>query len=235
MKIAHWLCKCGLLLSWGLVLIAAGGETRYALADPANGKKLFEAKQCGACHATSGPVKMLPVTERSKIKGPPLWFVGSKFQPEWLISWLAAPTPIRRVKYGGLTKGGDKHPALSGADAKTVGDYLLSLTDSTMKSGAVKSKKLKRRTRIKAEKLFVKKQVCFGCHEYPSKKGNIGGFAGPSLVGAGKRLRADWVYAFMNDPSRYYPNARMPVYGDQAFNLFTEKELKLLAQYIGNL
>lgn len=234
MKVANRLGKWSPLMWWGLVLLLAFVETRHALADPAKGKKLFEASQCVSCHQTSGPVETLPVTERSKINGPPLWFVGSKFRQVWLIAWLKTPTPIRRVQYGSLTKGSNKHPALSAVDAEEVGSYLMTLTDSALKPGAVKNKKLNRRTRFRAEKLFVKKQVCFGCHQYPSKKGNIGGFAGPSLVGAGKRLRVDWIYAFMNDPSRYYPNGRMPVYGDQAFNRFTEKELKLLARYIGN-
>lgn len=235
MKFTNRLRKPGLVIWGGLVLIFACFWSPAATADPANGKKLFEAKQCASCHKTSGPVEALPVTERSKIKGPPLWFAGSKFRQEWLIAWLASPTPVRRVKYGSLTKGSDKHPALPAADAKEVGAYLMTLTDQALKPGVVKAKKLKRRTRIKAEKLFIKKQICFGCHQYPSKKGNIGGFAGPSLVGAGKRLKVDWVYTFMNNPSRYYANGRMPVYGDQAFNRFTEKELKLLAQYIGNL
>lgn len=222
-------------MCWGLVLILTCVASRPAWADAASGKKLFAAKQCASCHTTSGPVETLPVAKRSKIKGPPLWFVGSKFNDQWLLAWLAKPTPIRRVKYGSLSKGSDKHPALSAAEAKEVGAYLMILTDSALKRDAVKHKKLNRRKRINAEKLFIKKQVCFGCHEYPSKKGNIGGFAGPSLVGAGQRLRVDWIYAFMNDPSRYYPNGRMPVYADEAFNQYTEKELKLLSQYIGNL
>lgn len=233
MKSAKW--KGRPWIWWVLVVVLAFSGSRHALADPANGKNLFEAKQCAACHQTSVSVEVLPVTERSKIKGPPLWFVGSKFHQDWLVAWLANPVPIRRVKYGSLTKGSDEHPALSAADAKEVGDYLMTLKDSALKPGAIEAKKLNRRTRIKAQKLFVKKQVCFGCHQYPSAKGNIGGFAGPSLVGAGERLRVEWIYAFMNDSRRYYSNGRMPVYGDQAFNQFTDKELKLLAQYLGNL
>ncbi|MFQ5784527.1 MAG: c-type cytochrome [Alphaproteobacteria bacterium] len=221
-------------MSWGFALTLACVHTPYAWADPAAGQKIFEANECGACHQTSGPVDIVPVAERSKIKGPPLWFAGSKFQPEWLIAWLEKPVPIFRVKYGTLIEAANGHPALSAADAADVGSYLMNLTDPEVKTGAVKMKKLSRRKMFKGEKLFTKKQVCFGCHQFPSRQGKIGGFTGPSLVDAGKRLVGDWTYAFIKDPTRYYPNGRMPVYGDQAFEPFTEKELKLLVQYIGN-
>ena len=217
----------GMTLSFAFVQIS--------MASPAAGKKLFAAKNCGSCHQMKGPVDALPVSKRSTIKGPPLWFAGNKFQKEWLIAWLEKPTPIRRVKYGTLSKGSNTHPALSAADAGNVGAYLMSLTDPALKSGVVTAGKLNRRTMFKAEKLFVKKQVCFGCHQYPSKRGKIGGFTGPPLIGAGARLQVDWIYALLKDNIRYYPNGRMPVYGDQVFEPFTDEELKLLSRYIGNL
>ena len=223
------------LLLWGFVLTLIGAQSQLASAEAAEGKELFESGKCGACHQISGPVDAEPVAQRAKIKGPPLWFAGSKFQQEWLIAWLESPTPIRRVKYGSLTQGSNEHPALSASAAQEVGAYLMSLTDPESKSGTVTVKKLSRRKMFKGEKLFAKKQVCFGCHQYPSRQGEIGGFTGPSLLGAGKRLQGDWIYAFMKDPSRYYPNGRMPVYGDQAFAPYDKKELDLLIQYIGNM
>lgn len=217
-----------------LALAVLGFQVPDAFADAAAGKTIFEAQNCGSCHQMSGPTDPVPVAERSKVGGPPLWFAGSKFKGEWLVAWLAQPTPIRRVKYGILTKGANEHPSLSAADAGEVGAYLMSLTDPTLEPGAIDSGELSRRTMFEAEKLFAKKQVCFGCHEYPSQRGDIGGFSGPSLVGAGKRLQADWIYALLKDNTRYYPDGRMPRYGENAFNKYTEEELKLLAQYIGN-
>lgn len=209
-------------------------QTPNALADAAAGKKIFTAKKCEACHQMAGPTEPKPVSARPKIKGPPLWFAGSKFKKEWLTAWLAKPTPIRRVKYGTLVKGSNDHPLLPAADAADVGAYLMSLTDSAVKTGAIDSSPLSPRAVFQADQLFAKKQVCFGCHQYPSKRGNIGGFTGPSLVGAGTRLQADWIYAMLKDNIRYYPDGRMPKYGDEAFNQFSDDDLKLLAQYIGN-
>lgn len=219
---------------WCLALAMLCIQVPSAFADVAAGKKIFDAKNCGTCHQMSGPKDPVPVAERSKIKGPPLWFAGNKFKKEWLTAWLAKPTPIIRVKYGTLIKGTNEHPSLSAAEAGEVGTYLMSLIDSALKPGTIDSSELNRRVMFKAEQLFAKKQVCFGCHEYSSQRGNIGGFSGPSLVGAGKRLQADWIYALLKDNSRYYPNGRMPRYGENAFNKYTEEELKLLAQYIGN-
>lgn len=215
-----------------LMLLLTAGPS---LADPAAGKALFDSMNCSACHITRGPVEPLPIGQRSALKGPPLWFAGSKFKAGWIAGWLAAPVPIRRVKYATLDKGANDHPTVAGGGAQDMEDYLMSLTDAELATGVVTGGALKRRRAFAAEKLFAKKQVCFGCHQYPSKRGNIGGFTGPSLVDAGARLNADWIFAQIQDPQRYYPNGRMPVYGDQAFNLFTEDELKLLSRYVGGM
>lgn len=222
-------------LCCGLALVLLCLAAQRASADDAAGSRIFQAKRCGTCHEMSGPIDAVPVEQRADIQGPPLWFAGSKFQADWLSKWLQSPEPVRRVKYGTLKKATttSEHPALSAAETANVGPYLMGLKDPAMKVGAVEAKKLSRRVMFKAEKLFAKKQVCFGCHLYPSKQGEIGGFSGPSLVGAGQRLQLDWIYAFLTDPTRYYPSGRMPVYGDQAFNEFADDELKRLAQFVG--
>ncbi|MFQ5563943.1 MAG: c-type cytochrome [Parvularculaceae bacterium] len=218
------------------VLVAAGGALApAAFAGATEGKQIFDAKGCANCHQMTGPSDPLPVSQRASIKGPPLWFAGSKFKEEWLTSWLENPTPIRRVKYGALEKGANDHAALSAAEAADVGAYLMSLVDSEMSTGEIEEGALSRRVAFKAEKLFTKKQVCFGCHEYPSRRGDIGGFSGPSLVKAGERLNGDWVYFLLQDNVRFYPNGRMPTYGDEAFDAYTDDELRLLAQYIAGL
>ena len=220
---------------WGAVLVLASMHSEIALGGPDEGQGVFEANDCGSCHLMAGPVDPVPPASRGAIKGPPLWFAGNKFKVEWLSSWLETPSRVRRVNYGSMEKITSDHPALSNPDAHEVSEYLMSLTDPALQAGKVAYAKLNRRKMFQGEKLFNKKQVCFGCHEYPSRQGDIGGFTGPSLVGAGQRLQLDWVYAFFKDPTRYYPNGRMPVYGDQAFEPYTEQELELLIQYIGNL
>lgn len=225
----HLCCRAG------IVLILTCTQIALTLADPAAGKVIFDAQSCESCHAISGPVTAVAVEERSKLKGPPIWFAGSKFQPDWLVAWLQQPAPVRRVNYGSLDEVSNEHPALSAADAEHVGAYLSSLTDPETQTDLISKDKLPRRKMFRGEKLFIKKQVCFGCHQYPSKMGDIGGFTGPSMVGAGARLQGDWVYAFLKDPLHYYPNGRMPVYGEKAYEPYTDEELRLLSQYLSNL
>ncbi|MFQ5535414.1 MAG: c-type cytochrome [Sphingomonadales bacterium] len=223
------------VITAGIFTLAVAFFAETAQADPAAGKALFDANGCNACHIVSGPVEAVPIAERSAIKGPPLWFAGSKFKDGWIAGWLAEPTPIRRVKYNTLEIGSNDHVALSAEDAGNVAEYLMTLKDDEMATGVVAEGKLNRRKKFSAEKLFTKKQVCFGCHQYSSKRGDIGGFAGPSMVGAGSRLNPDWVFALIQNRERYFPNGRMPVYGDEAFNKFSEDEFKLLAQFIGGM
>jgi len=229
MAISNSFCRVG------IVLALTCGQIAPALADPAAGKTIFDAQNCGSCHAISGPVTAVAVEERSKLKGPPIWFAGSKFKPDWLVAWLQQPTPVRRVNYGSLDEVSNEHPALPAADAEQVVAYLSSLIDPETQTGLISKEALPRRKMFRGEKLFTKKQVCFGCHEYPSKMGDIGGFTGPTMVGAGQRLQGDWVYAFLKDPLHYYPNGRMPVYGEKAYEPYTDEELRLLSQYLSNL
>ena len=220
-------------LAFASLWFLAGPVVTFA--DSEAGRGIFESKGCGGCHTTSGPVDSLPVAERGMVKGPPLWFAGSKFQESWLAAWLGKPTPIRRVRNATLEKGSNDHPALAGGEAADVASYLSTLVDPEQVVAEVSAGKLNRRKAFKAEKLFSKKQVCWGCHLYPSKQGEIGGFSGPSLVGAGERLDRGWIYSFLKDSLRYYPNGRMPVYGDQAFDPFTDDELKRLAEFVGSM
>ena len=101
-------------------------------ASPQAGEKIFAQKKCSNCHAVAGPEKIIPVTERPKIKGPSLWYAGSKYQPGYLASWLAQPRPFRGVRYGTMMKGKTPHPTLSPDDAVQVAVYLESLRDSEM-------------------------------------------------------------------------------------------------------
>lgn len=209
-----------------------------AQSSPEEGKKIFTAKQCGACHQTAGPSKVKSIGDRLEQKGPDLWFAGSKFKAAWLREWLAKPTPIRGTEWGALEIGSNQHVRLSEPEAKAVAAYLMTLTDEYMKRGVVKERKrMPRSKRMRAKRLFEQKQACYSCHKTPVKRGKkvrriVGGFTGPTFVGAGKRLKGDWIYSFLKEPQTYAPFGRMPVYGDQAATKFSDKDLKLLAQYI---
>ncbi|MFQ5873252.1 MAG: c-type cytochrome [Dehalococcoidia bacterium] len=214
--------------------------TLPAQASLEGGKNIFAAKKCGDCHLTVGPSEVKSIADRLQQKGPDLWFAGSKFKAAWLQAWLEQPTPIRGTEWGGLKRGQQQHVHLTADEAAAVAAYLMTLTDSHTKTGVIKHRKrMPKSKQIKAKKLFEKAQACYACHKTPVKKGKkvrrvVGGFTGPTFVGASKRLQADWIYGFLKAPRTYEPFGRMPVYGDQATTKFSDKDLKLLAEYIAS-
>ncbi len=196
-------------------------------------------QKCLACH-TVKETKKISIKERSAIKGPSLWFAGSKFKKEWLEKWIASPEPLLGVKWGTLEKGVYVHPKVDESEAVKIADYLMTLVDPRIKVDATaplpKSRGKRRSVLGRARQLFEKHQGCYACHRYVNRRGQeLGGFTGPSLVHADKRLNADWVYAFLKTPRSFYPNGTCPIPGEKAFNPYTDKNRASLATYIVNM
>ena len=224
----------------------AGGVALFSLLTEApawaaeRGEAIFLQKGCGGCHATQGPEAARPVYERHKLKGPALWYAGSKFQPGYLRGWLAKPKALLGVKWGTMEKGQTPHPALPPEDAAEVARYLESLKDAAMPSGAVPAwgENLPREVLRRARILFQKEQPCYACHMVHIRKTvyrqaiEVGGFTGPHLNDAGLRLRPDFIVALLKSPERYNPNGRMPRYGETAFTPISEHDMIALAAYI---
>ncbi len=211
-----------LLLAMALTLWALPGH-----ADPAAGEAAFKAGDCTACHYTDGPAKEKTIDDQLAKKGPELWYAGSKFQREWLEAWLQDPAPTRQMKFNSVTEmnPGD-HPKLAAADAANVSDFLMGLTSDAVKAGVVKPKK-----NAKGRLIFTKKMPCSGCHQYEGRKKKLmGGRSGPTLVGAGKRLNPDWIYAYLLTPEIFKPVKAMPVF----VGLLSEKDMKNVAAYVAN-
>ncbi len=196
-------------------------------------------QKCLSCHAIS-PAQKVPIKKRASIKGMPLWFAGSKFNKEWLETWLASPHPIFGVQWGTLEKGAYDHSAVDASQAGPLAEYLMTLVDAEVQADTTaplpKSRGKRRSFLSRTAQLFEKHQGCYACHRYLNKRGQeLGGFSGPSLVEASNRLQADWVYAFLKDPRRYYPNGKCPIPGDMAFNKYTDDNRAALATYIVNI
>jgi mono/diheme cytochrome c family protein len=205
------------------ILAAVTGPGR---ADPAAGEQVFTGSGCNGCHYTQGPATEKTIADQLAKKGPELWYAGSKFQKDWLEKWLQNPEPIRPLAYNSLTEDnpGD-HPKLAGADAGAVTEFLMSLTSEVVKAGVIKPKK-----NPKGRLIFVKKMPCSGCHQFPSKKKFKGGRSAPSLVGAGKRLNPDWIYAYLKETKAFKPVRMMPVFA----GLLSDKDMKAVSAYVAN-
>ena len=194
-------------------------------ADPAAGKKVYQAKQCPACHYTEGPAKEKSIADQLAKKGPELWYAGSKFQKAWLAKWLQDPKPIRPLQYNSLTeKNPGNHDKLAAGDAAAVTDFLMTLTSKEVESGVITPKK-----NPKGRLIFIKKMPCSGCHQFPGKK-FTGGMSGPSLVGAGERLNPDWIFAYLKNTKNFKPVRMMPTFA----GLLSEKDMKFVAQHVAS-
>ncbi len=209
-------------------ILAAGvlAFTGMAIAGAAEGKGIFNSKNCGACHQTEGPAKEKTVEDMLSKKGPELWYAGSKFQKDFLPKWLQDPKPIRKMEYYSLTKknGGD-HAKLGAKDAKDVADYLMSLKSSDVKTVGIQPK-----NSPQGRLIFNKKQGCYGCHEVPQGGGVAGGLTGPSMVGIGKRINPDWIYAYLTNPKAFKPVKDMPTYA----GVLSDSEMKSLSEFVAS-
>jgi ubiquinol-cytochrome c reductase cytochrome b subunit len=80
----------------------------------------------------------------------------------------------------------------------------------------------------RAGRALFQSQQCTGCH----KVGGKGGDEGPDLSEVGLRHSAAWMHSFMELPSRFHPDSRMPAYGPPAL---THEEIEEIAQYLATL
>jgi mono/diheme cytochrome c family protein len=212
----------GVLLSAAILIMAlAPGR-----AEPVAGQKTFTGQNCTSCHYTEGPAREKTIDDQLAKKGPELFYAGSKFQRDWLESWLQNPQPIRPLAFNSLTEENSaNHPKLAVADATNVVDFLMTLTSDAVVAGVITPKR-----NPKGRQIFIKKMPCSGCHQYTARKKITGGRSGPSLVDAGSRLNPDWIYAYLKTPDVFKPVKAMPTF----VGLLREKDMKNVAAFVAN-
>ncbi|MBI5587055.1 MAG: c-type cytochrome [Deltaproteobacteria bacterium] len=204
--------------------IAFAGTSHAGVAE---GKKIFDSKNCGGCHQVAGPAKEKSIEDQLAKKAPELWYAGSKFKKEFLEKWLKDPKPIRPMEYYSLTKkNAGNHPKLDGKNADEVADYLMSLTSADAKKAGIAPK-----GGPQGRIIFEKKQGCYGCHEVSKGGSTVGGLTGPTMIGIGDRLQPDWIYAYLTNPKVFKPVKDMPTYE----GVLSESDLKILAEYVSSL
>jgi len=80
----------------------------------------------------------------------------------------------------------------------------------------------------RAGRALFQSQQCGGCHRLAGQ----GGEEGPDLTKVGLRHSVGWLHSFLESPSRFHSESRMPAYGPPAL---THQEIEELAQYLGSL
>jgi ubiquinol-cytochrome c reductase cytochrome b subunit len=80
----------------------------------------------------------------------------------------------------------------------------------------------------RAGRALFQSQQCTGCHAIRGK----GGDEGPDLTEVGLRHSSAWMHSFMELPSRFHPDSRMPSYAPPAM---THEEIEEIARYLATL
>lgn len=211
-------------------------SARSAPAEPTGHGAAGIPDTCSSCHAITKPES--PSVQRLRTRrGPDLWYAGDKFNREWLVDWLQKPTPIRP---GGVwwfkhakpgeprdvidTVAVEKHPAVDAATAAKLADSLLALRgDGLVTEGAFKAEGA---NLAMGKMAFGKLRGCSSCHQ---DKPGQGGVSGPQLHDAGKRLKPDFVLAYMRDPQRFDRFVWMPRL------TLSDPDLQRLTGYVASL
>jgi ubiquinol-cytochrome c reductase cytochrome b subunit len=80
----------------------------------------------------------------------------------------------------------------------------------------------------RAGRAFFQSQQCGGCH----KVAGVGGDNGPDLTQVGLRHSEGWLHSFLEAPSRFHAESRMPAYGPPALS---HQEIEELAHYLSSM
>src|SRR5512147_1987056 len=80
----------------------------------------------------------------------------------------------------------------------------------------------------RAGRALYQSQQCGGCHRVAGQ----GGEEGPDLSTVGLRHSSGWLHSFMEAPSRFHAESRMPAFAPPAL---THQEIEELSQYLSSL
>ncbi|TDJ58991.1 MAG: c-type cytochrome [Nitrospina sp.] len=215
---------CGMILiCWGL-----WGQSLWAEPALQTAPAWAEVEGCATCHRFS--------PNQPESTAPDLFYAGNKFQQDWLVEYLQRPTVIRQAGHTrdpGFLQGQPDftgpHPVLKPKDAATLAAALMTLKLPDLETVALATTPLSEGKKVRIKILFERDYSCIACHEsYNLARQPRGGVSGPSLIDAGNRLQAEWVYLWLQQPKIFLKKGRMPVYQ------FDEETLLNLTRYIAS-
>lgn len=175
--------------------------------------------RCVACHDIDGPAPKT-VKELWQRKAPDLFYGGLKYKPDWLASWLQKPERLRPAGYRffmhiepvkGRSDNFDKdslkpHIALTKKEAVLVASTVMTLkrSQNLPEPAALGSGEIDEYM----EKIKFRNSLgCLSCHKISPDEG---GFTGPELYTAGKRLQTDFLVSYLKNPQAWDPKTAMP-------------------------
>jgi mono/diheme cytochrome c family protein len=165
--------------------------------------------RCLSCHAVEGWGGDLSTV--------PLDRIGSQLQRDYLVGYLLNPGAVR-VSVEARMPVFHMLPE----EARTIADYAAAtFLDDELDGYDARFTPAEAR---RGEQLY-RQLGCVGCHQLNMQ----GGYVGPDLSNAGKRLRPGWTSAWLTAPERYKPGTLQPDYGLSA------PDARALTAYLASL
>lgn len=175
------------------------------------GSKLIKRYGCYGCH-------MIPGYERLREIGPVLAEVGTKINYSWAVDWLQDPKTYyeaaRMPKF-----------YLSKEEAESVTDYLFSMTGTSRHDTLYTDDDIDWDLAEKGKAVW-RQSRCNICHTTNGKGGNHTEIHAPDLSKVGSKVSKEWLFNWIRDPKKYFPETKMPRYR------FSDQELAALVEYI---
>ncbi len=188
--------------------LGESAEKAVRLADVVSGGE----KECRICHIPQSTHQIAP-----NLAGE-----GTKLNRAWLDRFLTHPEQIRPVGFIPLTKTKMPNFYFSKEERAALVAFLMDQKDARV--GSVEGLSLSDEDGQAGRDLFFDTYSCDACHKPP--EGGNGGIVGPDLSKSSKRLKPDWVFAWLKDPQSIRPDSPMPNFG------IPDSELRQLVAYI---
>ena len=174
------------------------------------GRSLYLQTNCLGCHVANG-------YERDAGIGPILTTVATKSDATWAQTWIKNPK-------GFLANTVMPDFELEDDKIKAITAYLYSLSKPGKAERKARAKLDDAQAIARGEK-SLNDLGCLGCH---SVDGKDDGF-GPDLSRVAEKTTPEWLYAWIEDPTKYWPETNMPTLR------VPETEIQDLVAYLSSL
>jgi mono/diheme cytochrome c family protein len=157
---------------------------------------LIQSYRCLSCHQIGD--------RGADVSTAPLTYEGSKVKRDWLVDYLVLSYTLRPILE-------ERMPVLRmpREDATQLADALQNFyVDPSIPANPFAARPASDADPVEGQRLYVG-LGCRGCHIL----GSSGGYYGPPLTEAGKRLKPGWTYAWLKGPQRWRADVRCPDYG----------------------
>jgi mono/diheme cytochrome c family protein len=175
------------------LMVARTASSNYEPAGEAG--KLMQDLACFSCHRINGHGGDL---------APDLSLEGSAVQRPWLQAFLKSPTTLRPALIRRMPKFN-----LTDSEINQLSDYMMTVYQSpTIDRDSMAQSGYSAGQVEEGKQLFYSKYGCQACHIVDPKADK--GYVGPTLTAVGSRLKATWIYAWLQDPQTLRPGTIEP-------------------------